>query len=143
MEKKSNKQLQEENIALRAICRDLHWMARRYATGRRSTAPSTLNDHVRKLLELEVSLNPTADGKIWAEDGMGREFDKLTDEMLDPSSPGATGKYIPLPIGTKLDFALREIATDAADLLRKWHAMKDENEQLKAKLVDLTKDKFV
>lgn len=65
---------------LKNMCQELHWMARRYADGRRSYATCLFNDLTRILLHQGIDLNPTADGTIWARDGMGREFDKLTDE---------------------------------------------------------------
>lgn len=73
--------------ALRAIARDLHWMARRYADGRRSYATSLLNEHTRALLAQGVDLNPTADGTIWARDADGRGCDHLTDEEAAAGRP--------------------------------------------------------
>lgn len=60
-----------ESAALKRIIEDFHWMARRYADGRMSYAVSLFNDCTRKALDLGCELNPTADGTIWARDGMG------------------------------------------------------------------------
>lgn len=84
--------------ALATICRDLHWMARRYADGRSSYAPSLFNEHVHTMLRLGVPLNPTADGTIWAYDGMGRDFDHLTDNQATPGTDEALGVAV-LPEG--------------------------------------------
>lgn len=61
---------------LAEIIRNLHWMARRYADGRSSYAPSLLNSHVKELVELGYELRPP----LYARDGMGRDFDGLSDE---------------------------------------------------------------
>lgn len=61
---------------LAEIIRNLHWMARRYADGRSSYAPSLLNSHVKELVELGYELRPP----LYARDGMGRNFDGLSDE---------------------------------------------------------------
>lgn len=71
---------EDENATLRAIARDLHWMARRYADGRMTYATRLFNDHTRTLLALGVPLNPTGDSTVWARDGMGRAYDHLTDD---------------------------------------------------------------
>ncbi len=72
--------IKEENEILRLICRDLHWMARRYADGRTSYATGMFNDRTRQLISLGVELSPTGDGTIWARDGSGsRAMDGLTD----------------------------------------------------------------
>lgn len=63
------------------IVTDFHWMARRYADGRMSYATSLFNDHTRVLQSMDIELNPTADGVLFAQDGMGRPFDGLTDDQ--------------------------------------------------------------
>lgn len=85
---------EDENATLRAIARDLHWMARRYADGRMTYAASTVNEHTRTLLALGVKLNPTGDGTIWARDGMGRAYDHLSDEE---AAQGRPYDYVPPP----------------------------------------------
>ena len=59
-----------ENKVLRQICKDLQWMARRYADGRMTYAVAMLNEHTETLLDLEVDLNSGAEKKIFARDGM-------------------------------------------------------------------------
>lgn len=59
---------------------DLQWMARRYCDGRMSYAPSLFNDITRWLLDNGVELNQAGDPSVFARDGMGADYDKLTDE---------------------------------------------------------------
>ncbi len=73
--------LRSENEQLRRVTVDLHWMARRYADGRQSYAPSLFNDHVRTLLALGVPLNATGDQTIWAADGNPRCMDVTPEDM--------------------------------------------------------------
>lgn len=61
------------------IVQDFHWMARRYADGRMSYAPSLFNDHVRALQQMGIDLNPTGDKTIWAHDAMGPAYDGMTE----------------------------------------------------------------
>lgn len=73
--------LREENAALIAAIRDIHWMARRYADGRRSYAVGMFNDATRKLLAIGAlkSESNDADGTVWARDGdNNRGMDGLT-----------------------------------------------------------------
>jgi hypothetical protein len=70
--------LRSENAALRNIVRDFHWMARRYADGRSSYAPGIFNRHVRALVGLDFEFASNA--PLFARDGMGREFDGLTEQ---------------------------------------------------------------
>lgn len=72
--------LKHQNETLRLIVRNFHWMARRYADGRSTYATRLFNEHVRTLLSMGVELDPTGDETIWARDGMGRAYDKLSDE---------------------------------------------------------------
>lgn len=86
--------LEAENAALRAIAMDLHWMARRYADGRSSYATRLFNENTRAMLRMEMKLNPTGDGIIWARDEMGRSYDGLSDEEAISGTPEAMGgKY--------------------------------------------------
>lgn len=73
-----------ERDTLAAIAADLQLMARRYAAGRCSTAPGTLNDATRQLQALGVKLNE-CDGTVFAHDGMGRHYDQLSAEDAEAS----------------------------------------------------------
>ena len=53
-------------------------MARRYADGRSSYAPGRFNDHVRALQGLGFEFHNNA--PLFARDGMGRDFDRLTED---------------------------------------------------------------
>lgn len=69
----------KEEILEKAI-RDIHWMARRYADGRTSYATIMFNKATRSILDMGMELgteNPRE--SIWAKDGMGREFDGLSE----------------------------------------------------------------
>lgn len=63
---------------LKEAIRCFHWMARRYADGRSSYAPTKFNDHVRMIVDTGIGLNHP----LYARDGMGRKFDGLTDEEV-------------------------------------------------------------
>lgn len=67
---------QDPTYALKAIIEGMHWMARRYADGRSTYAPSRLNEMTRTALALGVELRDP----YFARDGMGRKFDGLTEE---------------------------------------------------------------
>lgn len=68
--------------ALRNALTDTIWMARRYASGRSTYAPGSVNDAVRTLRGLGVSLGVGADGTVWARDGM---FGWPADAAQDPT----------------------------------------------------------
>lgn len=89
--------VERENVRMRVIARDLHWMARRYCDGCMSYVTSLFNQHTRDLLEMGVRLEVTADadGTIWARDGMGRKFDHLTDEEAALGRPLEDWKRVP------------------------------------------------
>lgn len=73
---------------------DLHWMARRYADGRRTYAPGVVNNVSRWLIANGIQPIAGADDTIWAKDGMGRAYDRLTDAQATPGTPEAKGdKY--------------------------------------------------
>jgi hypothetical protein len=57
----------------------LHWMARRYADGRQSSACHSHNDVTRRLLALGVPVGKI-DQTPWARDAGGRRYDGLSDE---------------------------------------------------------------
>ena len=50
---------------------EIHWMAQRYASGRKSYAVKMFNDATKKAIELGVELSPP----LYAEDGMGKDFE--------------------------------------------------------------------
>lgn len=81
-------ELRAENRRLREISRDLQWMARRYADGRSSYAPSTVNDATRYLVSIGVDclLDPIA-GTRFARDGGGRKFDRLAPDEVGKDDP--------------------------------------------------------
>lgn len=56
-----------------------HWMARRYCDGRMTTSPGSFNDLTRKLLTSGVRLQEP----YFARDGMGRDYDGLTDDEVE------------------------------------------------------------
>ncbi len=76
------KRLKGENEILRLVCVDLHWTSRRYCDGRSTYATSMHNTHTKTLLALGVPLNPTADQRLFADDGMGAAYTGLTPEDL-------------------------------------------------------------
>lgn len=88
-----------ENAALRKIVVDLHWMARRYADGRMSTAPEMFNDAVKALLAMGIKFNKTFDQIIWARNSMGRRYDGLTNAQATPGTPEALGETAALCAG--------------------------------------------
>ena len=70
--------LEDKIQALKTIIAEIHWMARRYADGRSTYAPSLLNQRTREALMLGVGLRPPH----FARDGMGRSYDGLTPEEV-------------------------------------------------------------
>lgn len=60
-----------ENAQLRGIIADIYWMARRYADGRSTYAPSTYNGAIRRAVALDCHLAVTAEG-LFASDGSAR-----------------------------------------------------------------------
>lgn len=69
--------LAEENEKLRNIIQETLWMARRYADGRSTYAPSMVNENIMKAYELGIEL----DGPIepdFAKDGMFGEWNPET-----------------------------------------------------------------
>ena len=63
--------LRDENQQLRRIICDIHWMARRYATGRKSYAPSMFNDALKVAIDLgcDIKPDPADSDKIYADYG--------------------------------------------------------------------------
>ena len=61
--------LREENQQLRRIINEIHWMARRYATGRKTYAPSMYNDAIRAAIDLgcDIKPDPADNDKIYAD----------------------------------------------------------------------------
>lgn len=70
-----------EKELIEIIC-GIHWMARRYVSGRSTYAVLSLNQHTSALIRLGIQL-PEADGTVWALDGMGRLYDGLTNEQAE------------------------------------------------------------
>lgn len=57
---------------LKDVIEAIHWMARRYATGRHTYAPSMFNDAIRIAKKHGVHLKPDSietPPTLWAEDG--------------------------------------------------------------------------
>jgi hypothetical protein len=100
--------LREENDQLRTICSDLHWMARRYADGRMTGAPAVVNACTRQLLELGLF---TLRGPLYARDGMGRNFDRLTDAQAAEAEADA-------PRGLQAEISARERMAKDNEILR-------------------------
>ena len=63
--------LRAENQQLRRVIYEIHWMARRYATGSSSYAPSMFNDALKVAIDLGCDIKPDpSDGdKIYADYG--------------------------------------------------------------------------
>ncbi len=87
MKKQNKADLQRQYDELKQAFLDIHWMARRYADGRRTYAVGMMNDATRTALAQGIDLP-----KPWfARDGSGRAFDGLSIEEyqeateLDPS----------------------------------------------------------
>jgi len=51
------------------IIQEIQWMARRYAHGRQTFAPSTYNEAIRLAQDLGMKFKPDNDGLIEAKDG--------------------------------------------------------------------------
>ena len=79
--------LKVENEELKRFCVDLQWMAKRYAEGRQTYAPSTVNNITRRLIEMGLPLNPCGEGTVWARDGGGRSFSSLSEEEWNKGEP--------------------------------------------------------
>lgn len=71
---------------------DLHWMARRYADERMTYAPGIVNRATNWMIANGIMPNCCYEGSIWARDGMGRDYDKLTDAQATPGTPEAKGE---------------------------------------------------
>jgi hypothetical protein len=51
------KELRQENEKLRQIIKDIFWMARRYAHGRHTYAPSTIRDAYVEITAMGIKIN--------------------------------------------------------------------------------------
>lgn len=71
---KTRVELEHENAVLRKVVHNTFWMARRYARGRMTSAPSTVNDCLQ---ELEAINMPIAPDRTLVADG------NSNDEVLD------------------------------------------------------------
>jgi hypothetical protein len=56
-------------MVLEHLCTELHWMARRYADGRKTYAVEEVNNATDLMLSLDVDVAPCAEQKIYARDG--------------------------------------------------------------------------
>ena len=79
--KETKGELQDRIQALERIVTDIHWMAKRYADGRNTYAPSMFNRAMRIALRLGITLQPDPiDGHLFARDRMGDGYSEITDE---------------------------------------------------------------
>lgn len=78
-----------DDDAVRMAILDLHWMARRYADGRCSYAPTLLNRRVRDLLAFGYELK----SPLFARDGMGRLYDGLSDDEVQAAEEDMPNGY--------------------------------------------------
>jgi len=106
--KAENENLKAENEKLRAAAADLHWMSRRYASGRMTYAVGMHNDATRTLLELGVKLSPTGDGTLWAMDGM-QTCNEMENAYFEPGHPLATGAVLGLLPNHRLSQSLEAV----------------------------------
>jgi hypothetical protein len=74
---KSMQELEQENYILRSIIKDTLWMARRYADGRSTYAPSAVNMAIEKAKQLGITIgtDTSLDGldgepRLYCKDGM-------------------------------------------------------------------------
>jgi hypothetical protein len=87
--------LREERDEARQIVRDIHWMAVRYADGRKSYAPGMLNDALRKAydagwLTYRNDITPQHDlDPQYARDGDKPEYCSIEDRALAAETRGA------------------------------------------------------
>lgn len=98
-------EVRAENIRLRVICRDLQWMARRYADGRHTYAVGMVNDATRYLdsIGCGIAIDPPY-GTKFARDGAGRMFDRLAPHEVgqdDPSEGRPTADELAAKIGAE------------------------------------------
>ena len=111
-------------------------MARRYADMRRTFAPSIVNNATVKLIELDVQLNPTGDGTLYARDG---DFDKDTqDERFEPNNEVSTGLILPAYQNKKLkldDLIMAELGNpkNALEALKTLQKLKKNSKWLLSK----------
>lgn len=90
--KKLVERLNERCEVLTVVAKEFHWMARRYADGRRTYATGLFNEMVRDILRLGISLQGH-DGIIWARDGQGRLYDHLSPREAEVGTAEARGVY--------------------------------------------------
>ena len=97
-------EVRAENIRLRVICRDLQWMARRYADGRHTYAVGMVNDATRYLdsIGCGIAIDPPY-GTKFARDGAGRMFDRLAPHEVGQDDPSVrlTADEIATKIGAE------------------------------------------
>jgi hypothetical protein len=69
------------------IVTNFHWAARRYFDNRMTYGPSMFNSYVKDLLQMNITLNPTAHGTLYARDGMGWRYSGLSKEEYEKEFP--------------------------------------------------------
>jgi len=86
--RKTREELERENHALRHIVRETIWMARRYADGRSTYAPSMVNEAITEALRLGIQVDPDgATEKIYADDGMFGAWDPERGRFVKENGP--------------------------------------------------------
>lgn len=117
-------------------------LAKRYAEGRMTSVSDDVNEATRKLIKLDVPLNPGAEGTVFAADGM--QSCRESEEHFIPWHPIALGNLIGLPRGTRLSEELMRLLdvkeTDVysavkkiQDLIQLVAQLTEENEILREK----------
>lgn len=108
------------------IVKDLHWMARRYADGRMTYASKLFNDHTNDLLVMGVEIRPT-DGSLYATDGMGRQFDGLSDDQARLAAISAAEQNLVAMLDNYIVFNKHVQIRDLPDYLlrayKKWREL--------------------
>jgi hypothetical protein len=80
--------LRRENEKLKSLLGETLWMARRYADGRSTYAPSIVNESIDFAVSLGVRIDPD-DGKMYASDG---DFGNWNPETKRFSKEGTQAK---------------------------------------------------
>lgn len=94
----------------------LHWMARRYADGRSSYSPGLFNGITRKLIAAGAELK----APLFARDGMGRRYDRLTPEQADEAEADMPRGFVP-----EADERLKDAIEAIEELLGEGDAWRD------------------
>ncbi len=97
---------------------DFQWMAQRYCDGRMSYAAPVFNDHTRVLQSMEIPLNTRANEVVFAQDGMGRQFDKLTENEANLSAMTAADEALSAAFSNGVTLGLFDETTFPSHLKR-------------------------